>query len=113
MRKCLVCEKGELQKADDITLEVEGYIFILKGDRCTICKEEFPSEDETQKAISTARKLGIWPEPLKLYRHLSRSGGGLLFRVPADLEKQLKLNEKTEIEITKVGNKIVLNPQIS
>ena len=76
-------------------------------------KEEFPSEDETQKAISTARKLGIWPEPLKLYRHLSRSGGGLLFRVPADLEKQLKLNEKTEIEITKVGNKIVLNPQIS
>ena len=113
MRKCLICEKGILEQIQDITLEVEGYVFILKGERCSNCKEEFPFEEETQSAITTARRLGIWPEPLKLYRHLSKSGGGLVFRVPADLEKQLKLNEKTEIEITKVGNKIVLEPQAS
>lgn len=108
MKTCIVCEKGELLKVEDISLEIEGYIFILKGERCSSCNEEFPYEDETQRAIAVARRLGIWPEPMKLYRHLSKSGGGLLFRIPSDLEKQLKLNAKTEIAITKVGKKIVI-----
>ena len=112
MRKCLICEKGNLVKVDDIVLEMEGYVFILKGERCNLCNEEFPYEEETQKAINASRKLGIWPEPMKLYRHLSKSGGGLVFRIPSDLEKQLKITEKTEIEITKVGNKIVIAPEL-
>ncbi len=111
MRKCIICEKGILEKVEDIAFEVEGYVLILKGERCTNCKEEIPYEEETQKAITIARKLGVWPEPLKLYRQLSKSGGGLVFRIPADLEKQLKLDEKTQIEITKVGNKIVITPE--
>ena len=110
MRKCKVCEKGNLVKAEDITLEVEGYIFIIKGERCDNCNEEFPYQEETQKTISAARKLGVWPEPMKLYRHLSKSAGGLMLRIPSDLEKQLKLNENVEISITKVGNKIVIEP---
>ncbi|MBI2670451.1 hypothetical protein HYX18_00515 [Candidatus Woesearchaeota archaeon] len=111
MRKCPNCEKGELVKVEDITLEIEGYIFIVKGERCSNCKEEFPYEEETQKTVSIARKLGVWPEPMKLYRHLSKSGGGLMFRIPSDLEKQLKLNENVEVSITKIGNKIVIEPE--
>ncbi|HLC65059.1 MAG TPA: hypothetical protein VJI46_02940 [Candidatus Nanoarchaeia archaeon] len=111
MRKCAICGKGELIKAEDITLDIEGYIFIVKGDRCNKCNEEFPYEEETQRTIAVARKLGVWPEPLKLYRHLSKSGGGLVLRVPSDLEKQLKLDEHTEISITKMGNKIVIEPE--
>lgn len=111
MRKCRLCEKGNLVKVDDITLEVEGYIFIVKGERCTNCNEEFPYQEETQKTISVARNLGIWPESMKLYRHLSKSAGGLMLRIPSDLEKQLKLNENIEISITKIGNKIVIEPQ--
>ena len=110
MRKCPVCEKDNLVKVGDIILPVEGYVFIVKGERCNKCNEEFPYEEETQKIIEIARKLGVWPEPLKLYRHLSKSGGGLIFRVPSDLEKQLKLDENTEIGITKIGNKIVIEP---
>lgn len=111
MRICPICEKRNLTKVEDITLEIEGYIFVTKGERCGVCQEEFPFEEETQKIISITRKLGIWPEPLKLYRHLSKSGGGLIFRIPMDLEKQLKLNEKTEIAIAKIGNKIVIEPE--
>jgi len=111
MRKCVVCENGELTKADNIVLEIEGYVFVLQGERCSVCNEEFPFEEETRKAINVARKLGVWPEPMKLYRHLSKSGGGLIFRVPTDLEKQLKLDENTEIQITKIGNKIVISPE--
>ncbi len=109
-RKCLVCEKGELVKVEDIVLEMEGYVFVLDGNRCTYCKEEFPYEEETQKTINAARRLGIWPEPMKLYRHFSKSGGGLVFRVPTDLEKQLHLTEKTQIGISKIGNRIVIEP---
>ena len=113
MRKCQICEKESLTEAEDITLEIEGYIFIVKGERCINCNEEFPYEEETQRTVSIARKLGVWPEPLKLYRHLSKSGKGLVFRIPADLEKQLKLNENIEISITKLGNKIVIEPENS
>jgi hypothetical protein len=111
MKVCKICEKGNLERTDDIILEIEGYIFIVKGDKCSHCKEEFPFEEETQKTIEVSRKLGIWPEPLKLYRHLSKSGNGLVFRIPNDLERQLKLTDKTEIGITKVGNKIVIEPE--
>ncbi|HLD05978.1 MAG TPA: hypothetical protein VJC16_00400 [Candidatus Nanoarchaeia archaeon] len=110
MRKCKVCGKGNLVAVEDITLEIEGYIFIVKGERCTQCGEEFPGEEEAQRTITVARRLGIWPEPLKLYRHLSKSGGGLVFRIPSDLEKQLKLNDGVEIAISKVGNKIIIEP---
>lgn len=109
-KKCPVCEQGTLDTVEDIALEIEGYVIIVKGERCSKCSEEFPFEDETQKAITIARKLGVWPEPLKLYRHLSRSSGGLIFRIPSDLEKQLKLDEGGEITISKIGNKIVIEP---
>ena len=111
MRKCKICGKGNLAEVEDIALDVEGYVFILNGERCDSCNEEFPYQEETQRAISIARKLGVWPEPLKLYRHLSKSGKGLVFRVPSDLEKQLNLNENVEISITKVGNKMVIEAE--
>ena len=50
-RRCLICEKGFLEDVEDINLEIEGYIFILKGHRCDQCKEEFPLEEETKRAI--------------------------------------------------------------
>ncbi len=108
MKKCLICEKGNFEKVEDIVLDLDGYIFVLKGERCNHCKEEFPLEEETERAINAAKKLGVWPEPLKLYRHLSKSGGGLIFRIPSDIEKQLNLNENIEIGITKMGSKIVI-----
>ena len=111
MKKCQICNKGLLEKVEDIILEIEGYVFVVGGERCNKCNEEFPYEDETQRTITIARKLGVWPEPLKLYRHLSKSGGGLIFRIPSDLEKQLKLDENIEIAISKVGNKIVIEPE--
>ncbi|MBI2110384.1 hypothetical protein HYT51_01230 [Candidatus Woesearchaeota archaeon] len=60
MRKCQICEKGDLSKVEDIILEIEGYVFIVKGERCANCNEEFPYEEETQKTIAMARKLDFW-----------------------------------------------------
>ncbi len=110
-RKCPICEKGSFTKVDNIALDIEGYVIILKGERCSECGEEFPYEHESQIAIEIARRAGVWPEPLKLHRHLSKSGGGLILRIPSDIEKQFNLNENVPITISKVGNKIVIEPK--
>ena len=110
MKKCPICE-GNMEKAEDIILEIEGYVLIVKGERCKECNEEFPYEQEAQRSIEIAKKLGIWPEPLKLYRHLSKSAGGLILRIPSDIEKQLQLDENISISISKIGNKIVIEPE--
>ena len=60
MKKCPVCEKGELAEVDDIISEIEGHFFIEKGFRCNQCNEKFISEKVSQKTIEIARRLGIW-----------------------------------------------------
>lgn len=93
---------------NDIVSEFGGYVFVERGERCSICGEEFPFEEEVQKTIEGARRMGVWPEPLKLYRKLSKSGRSLVLRIPADLEKQMHLDGRTRVAIAKAGNRIVV-----
>lgn len=109
-KTCPSCERGTLEKADNIISEIEGYIFVEQGERCSHCGEEFPFEKEAQRTIEAARRLGIWPEPMKLYRTLSEVGRSLVLRIPADLERQLKLKAGEEVSITKIGHKMVIEP---
>ncbi|MCG2827531.1 MAG: hypothetical protein L6265_13155 [Thermoplasmatales archaeon] len=105
---CPKCEKGKLVKADDIISEIEGYIFVEKGERCNHCGEEFIPEHEGKKMIEIAKRLGLWGEPLKLYRKLSRSARGIILRIPSDIEKCLHLKGDENVALSKVGNKIVV-----
>lgn len=57
MKKCKMCEKGNLIKVEDITLPIENHIFIVKGERCNHCNEEFPYEEETQRTIEAIGEL--------------------------------------------------------
>ncbi|MHA2364331.1 MAG: AbrB/MazE/SpoVT family DNA-binding domain-containing protein [Candidatus Hodarchaeales archaeon] len=107
---CPNCEKGKLIHSESIITEINGYIFVEKGEICSDCREEFIDEKYAQQTIEIARKLGIWPEPLKLYRKLSKSGNSLTLRIPADLERQLNLKPDTEVAISKIGNKIIIEP---
>jgi hypothetical protein len=108
---CPSCTKGDLVPVNDIISEFGGYVLVERGERCTACGEEFPYEEESQKTIEAARRLGVWPEPLKLYRKLSRSGRTLVLRIPSDLERQMELKEETEVAITKIGTKIVIEKE--
>lgn len=108
---CPSCRKGHLVPVNDIISEFGGYVFVERGERCIVCGEEFPYEKESQKTIEAARRLGVWPEPLKLYRKLSRSGRTLVLRIPSDLERQMELKEETEVAITKIGGKIVIEKE--
>ncbi len=107
---CPICEKEEMMDADDIILELDGYVFVVSGSRCEACGEEFVAEKETQNMVAAARKMGIWPEPLKLHRTLSKSGGSLVLRLPTDIERQLNLHAGEQVALSKTGNKLVIEP---
>ncbi len=109
-KTCPTCGKGTLEPADNLTSEIDGYVFVEKGQRCSECGEEFPFEKEAQRTIEAARRLGVWPEPMKMYRTLSEVGRSLVLRIPADLERQLHLKAGEEVVLTKIGRKIVIEP---
>lgn len=94
--------------ADDVVSEIDGYTFVERGRRCTKCGEEFISEEESQRMIKVARRLGLWGEPLKLRRKLSRSGRGTVLRIPSDIERSLGIKGTEEVTISKAGRKIIV-----
>ncbi len=98
-----------MKEAENILSEIEGYVFVEKGLRCLKCGEEFIGEKEGQKMIEAARKLGIWGEPLKLYRKLSKSARGTVIRLPSDIERALGIKGDEEIAITKIGKRICID----
>ena len=109
MTKCPVCEEGTLTPVEDIISEIEGYFFIEKGTRCTKCGEEFIPEEQSQKTITIAKRLGVWGEPLKLHRKLSKSARGTMLRIPSDIEKTMHIKGDEEVLISKIGkNKLLI-----
>ncbi|MBN1156155.1 YgiT-type zinc finger protein [Candidatus Woesearchaeota archaeon] len=109
MKECPICKKGNLVEVNDIVSEVEGHFFIQKGKRCSSCGEEFIDEKEGQRMIEVARKLGIWGQPLKLHRKLSRSARATVLRIPTDIEKNMNLKGDEEVLISKLGkNKLLI-----
>ena len=106
--KCPSCQQGNVGEVEDITSELDGYIFVVKGKRCDSCSEEYIDEREGQRMIQTARKLGIWGEQLKLHRKLSRSARGTVLRIPTDIEKNLGLKGTEEVSIAKIGDRRLL-----
>ena len=109
MKKCPVCEEGYLVEVEDIVSEIEGHFFIERGSRCTKCGEEFIHEKQAQKTIEIAKRLGIWGEPIKLHRKLSKSSRGTVLRIPTDIEKSMHLKGQEEVYISKIGkNKLLV-----
>ena len=105
---CPACNGGVLVPADDIISLIDGHVFVERGARCTLCGEEFVPEGEGQRTIEIALRLGLWGPPLKLYRKLTRSGRGIVLRIPADLERNMGLSGDEEVAISKVGNGRIL-----
>jgi hypothetical protein len=109
MKKCPICNEGSLIEVDDIVSEIEGHFFIERGTRCNKCSDEFIPERIAQRTIEIARRLGIWGEPLKLHRKLSRSARGTVLRIPIDIEETLHIKGNEKVLISKIGkNKILI-----
>ena len=111
IRRCPACDEGELVSVEDILSTFDGYTFVERGWRCTKCGEEFIAEEEGRRTIAIAKRLGIWGEPLKLRRRLSRSGRGTVLRIPSDIEEALGLRGNEEVLVSKAGRRIIVEVQ--
>lgn len=107
MKNCHKCH-GNLLDADDIVNDLDGYFLVVKGKRCTQCGEEIIGEEELSRLVILAKKIGVWGEPLKLHRKLSKSAGGTVLRIPNDIEEGLHLKGNEQVAISKVGNNKIL-----
>jgi hypothetical protein len=106
--RCPVCDDGSLVVVDDLMTELEGLVFVEGGHRCDSCGEEFVDERDSERTIRVAKRLGVWGEPLKLRRKLSKSGRGVVLRIPTDLQESMGLKGNEEVLLSKVGRKRVL-----
>ena len=106
--RCPSCQEGTLTEVNDILNEIDGYIFIIKGKRCSSCGIEFMNEKEGQQMISVAKRLGVWGHPLKLHRKLSKSARGTILRIPIDIEENMGLKGTEDIAISKIGDRKLL-----
>lgn len=104
--KCGNCS-GNLVE-DDINMEMDGYVFVVSGKRCAKCGEEVIEEQEGERMIRAARKLGVWGPVLKLHRKLSKSARGTVLRIPSDIEHNLKIRGDENVAISRVGPKKIL-----
>lgn len=107
--ECPSCEQGTLAPANDIVSEIDGHFFVESGSRCTHCREEFVPEKEGQKMIEAARKLGLWGEPVKLGRKLSKTSRGIIFRLPKDLEKSMHIKGNEQVAFSRAGRRIYVD----
>ena len=109
MKHCVQCGEDDLIDVDDIIFDFEGTHFVVKGQRCLHCAEEYVGEVEGQRMINIAKRMGIWGEPIKLHRKLSKSARGTVLRIPIDIEKNLHLKGNEDVLISKIGkNKILI-----
>lgn len=108
MKNCPICKTGKIISTEDIITDLDGYFFVVKGTRCDKCGEEFIDEQEGQKMITIAKRMGLWGQQLKLHRKLSKSARGTVLRIPTDIEKELHLKGNEDVAISKVGRKIVI-----
>ncbi len=108
MKPCPICKEGILTNVNDIVADLDGYLFVINGERCSACAEEILDEREAQKMITIAKRMNLWGEPLKLHRKLSKSARGTVLRIPTDIEKELGLKGTEEVAISKVGRKLVV-----
>ena len=106
--RCPICEQGILREVNDLMNELDGYIFVVKGKRCSSCSEEFLDEKEGQQMMTTAKRLGVWGQPLKLHRKLSKSARGTVLRIPSDIEDNLGLKGTEQVAISKIGDRKLL-----
>jgi len=95
MKKCPICEKGNLKEG-----KVEEEMFGIslgkyRAEICTECGESFVDEATMRAIEQKARQLCIWGLAKKI--KIVRSGNSLAIRIPADIARFLKLEEGKEM----------------
>ncbi len=83
MKKCPICEKGELKKGK-IKEEMFGvYLGEFPAEICSKCNESFTDEKTTRMIEDVAKKKGIWGLGKKT--EIAKAGNSIVARIPKEI----------------------------
>ncbi len=106
MKKCPMCEKGELKSKEIEERMFDIYIGKYQAEVCTNCGESFVDERAFSEIEKRAREIGIWG----LFRKVkvSKSGNSLVVTIPKDIVEFVGIEKGREILIYPEGKSRVV-----
>ena len=107
MKKCYMCEKGELKKKmvpyKLYGIEVGKY----KGEECSKCGEIFYSEGEFDKMTKKVKQLKLWG--LETKSKISKVGNSLNVRISKKIAEFTNIKQGKEVMIQPIDkNKVMI-----
>ena len=108
MKKCPICEKGNLKKTTERKIFFGVNLGIYPVEKCTNCGEVFTDGEIMKEIEKKAKKAGIWGLGKKT--KFARTGNSLAIRIPKDIADFMKLKAGHEAFIHPEGNKLVIEP---
>ncbi len=107
MRKCPICEKGNLIKKI-VPYNVYGVeLGRFPAEICNECKEQWFNEEVAEKIEKIEKEKGLFG--LTKQSRISYSGNSLIVRIPKEIAKFMNLKKRKQIMIHPEGkNKIAI-----
>lgn len=108
MKKCYICEKGELIKKR-IDYELYGVsLGKFEAEVCTECNETFFNEETSKRMTKIAKEKGLWG--LYVKTKIGQAGTTLDIRLPKRIIEFLQLKKGEEVTIYPEGkNKLIVS----
>ena len=106
MKKCPICEKGELKKGKIKEYMFGVYLGEFPAEICNKCNESFTDSDTTKKIEESAKKKGIWN--LSSVTKITKTGNSLAVRIPKKIADYLKLKNGKEAYIHPEDHKLII-----
>ena len=106
MKKCPICEKGELKEGKIKETMFGVYLGELPAEICSVCNESFTDEKTMQQIETLAKKKGIWGLGVKT--KVARAGNSLAIRIPQKIAEFLNLKEGEEMYMHPEKDKLII-----
>jgi hypothetical protein len=101
MRKCPICEKGNLVNKM-VPYSVYGVeLGKFPAEVCLSCNEQWFSEETAKKIEEIEKKKGLFG--LQKQSKISYSGNSLIVRIPVEIAKFMDLKKETPVTIYPEG----------
>ncbi|MBU0629236.1 MAG: YgiT-type zinc finger protein [Nanoarchaeota archaeon] len=107
MKKCPICEKGNLIKRTVPYFVYEVKIGDFPAEVCTKCGEQWFSEETAKEIEKIEKEKGLFG--LSKHSKIGYSGNSLIVRIPTEIAKFMNLKKETPVCIHPEGkNKILI-----
>lgn len=106
MKKCYLCEKGELKKKKVPYLLYGELVGMFEAEVCTACGETFFGEETSEKITAATKAKGLWG--LGSQTRIGQAGSTLDIRLPKRIIEFLDLKKGEEVTVYPESKKKII-----